>query len=197
MSKKSQKEIKPTPRQWTFASSYVRYQSILKAFDAAYPKHLEKPMYRKRAMSKRIFAQKGTQMAIQELTQDVRRAEKMTVEGHLSELKRIRDAAFAGGQFATARQAEVDRGKCAGFYIERSMNVNLTTNPDQIRSQLEALLQQYPQMTQVLGLEGQKPLRLPEQRQDIEVVSVQSCSPQETSTDTDTEADLSSSEPTD
>ena len=195
MAKKLQKEIKPTPRQWTFASSYVRYQSILKAFDAAYPKHLEKPMHRKRAMSKRIFAQKGTQMAIQELTQDVRRAEKMTVEGHLSELKRIRDAAFAGGQFATARQAEVDRGKCAGFYIERSMNVNFTTSPDQIRSQLEALLQQYPQMAGVLGLEGQKVLRLPGEASPV--VAVQSCSPQETSTGTDTEDRPEVIEPTD
>jgi len=186
MAKKLQKEVKATPRQWTYASDFVRNQSMLKAFEVAYPKHANKPMHRKRAMAKRIFAQQGTKMAIQELTQDVRRAEKLTVEGHLAELKRIRDAAFKAKQFATARQAEVDRGKCAGFYVERSMNLSVTTSPDQIRSQMEALLEQHPQMAKLLGVEPPRVL-----------ISHQACSPSETSEETDSPVIDVDPEPTD
>lgn len=43
----------------------------------------------------------------------------MTVEQHMADLKRIRDAAFDEGKFSAAATAEMARGKVAGFYVER------------------------------------------------------------------------------
>ena len=152
MAKKLQKEISATKNQWTFAADFVKNRSLMSAFEAAYPKHAEKPMHRKRMMAKRIYAQKGTQLAITELTNDARNAEKLTVESHMHRLKRVADAAFEDGKWASSLKAEELMGKCAGFYVERSMNLSVTTSPDQIRSQMEALLEQHPQMGRLLGV---------------------------------------------
>jgi hypothetical protein len=43
----------------------------------------------------------------------------VTVEDHLQELAKIRDAAFEAKQYSAASQAEVNRGKALGFYTER------------------------------------------------------------------------------
>lgn len=150
MAKKKEKTISPTDAQWTFASVYVRTQSVLEAFKSAYPMHGNKPMHRIRSLAKRQLVQQGTQAAIKELTHDIRTAEKLTVEGHMAELRKIRDAAFEDGKYSVARQAEVDRGKCAGFYIERSLNMNVITSPQELKLQFEALLEQYPQVSQFL-----------------------------------------------
>ena len=187
MAKKPQKEIRATDNQWTFASDYVRNRSMLSAFQAAYPKHGDKPMFRKRAMAKRIYAQKGTQLAIQELTEDVKRAEKLTVESHMAELKSIGKAAFQDGKWTAALKAEELRGKCAGFYIERSMNVNVSSSPDQLKSQMEALLEQHPQMATFLGVEQPR----------ILVESNQSYSLQETGEDKESQASDEESLPKD
>lgn len=197
MAKKKQKEIKATKNQWTFAADFVKNRSMLGAFDAAYPKHAEKPMYRKRSLAKRIFGQKGTQLAIQELTNDARTAEKLTIESHMHRLKRVADAAFEDGKWASALKAEELMGKASGFYVERSMNVNVTSSPDQIKSQMEALLEQHPQMASLLGMEsprilvGEQPPQLA-----IESQSDQACSPSGTETGTGTEAPIEVIEPT-
>lgn len=140
---------------------------MLSAFEAAYPKHGPKPMHRKRSMAKRIFAQKGTQLAIKELTEDVRRAEKLTVESHMAKLGEIGEAAYKDGKWTAALKAEELRGKCAGFYVERSMNVSVTTSVDQIKSQMEALLEQHPQMAQVMGVESPRILLPTDKNQGI------------------------------
>lgn len=51
---------------------------------------------------------------------------EITVDQHMADLKRIRDAAFDEGKYSAAATAEVARGKVAGFYVERiegEMNV--------------------------------------------------------------------------
>ena len=44
---------------------------------------------------------------------------ELTVDQHMADLKRIRDAAMQEGKFSAAATAEVARGKVAGFYIDR------------------------------------------------------------------------------
>lgn len=46
-------------------------------------------------------------------------AAKMTLAGHLDELKRLRDLAANEGRFSAAVTAEVSRGKASGFYTEK------------------------------------------------------------------------------
>ena len=44
---------------------------------------------------------------------------KVTLEGHLEMLATIREEARKAGQFGPANAAEANRGKVAGFYVDR------------------------------------------------------------------------------
>jgi phage terminase small subunit len=46
---------------------------------------------------------------------------KVTYDGHLAELARIKDQALKKGSFSSAVNAETNRGKAAGLYIERKI----------------------------------------------------------------------------
>ena len=46
---------------------------------------------------------------------------EVTYEGHVAELARIKDAALKKGSFSSAVNAETNRGKAAGLYIERKI----------------------------------------------------------------------------
>jgi len=46
---------------------------------------------------------------------------KVTYDGHLAELARIKDQALKRGSFSSAVNAETNRGKAAGLYIERKI----------------------------------------------------------------------------
>ena len=46
---------------------------------------------------------------------------KVTYDGHLAELARIKEAALKRGSFSSAVNAETNRGKAAGLYIERKI----------------------------------------------------------------------------
>ena len=46
---------------------------------------------------------------------------KVTYDGHLAELARIKDAALKKGSFSSSVNAETNRGKAAGLYIERKI----------------------------------------------------------------------------
>ena len=45
----------------------------------------------------------------------------MTYEGHVAELARLREAALKKGSFSSAVNAEANRGKAAGLYIDRKI----------------------------------------------------------------------------
>jgi len=46
---------------------------------------------------------------------------EVTYDGHVAELARIKDAALKKGSFSSAVNAETNRGKAAGLYIERKI----------------------------------------------------------------------------
>ena len=46
---------------------------------------------------------------------------EVTYEGHLAELARLREAALKKGSFSSAVNAEANRGKAAGLYIDRKI----------------------------------------------------------------------------
>ena len=46
---------------------------------------------------------------------------EVTYEGHVAELARLREAALKKGSFSSAVNAEANRGKAAGLYIDRKI----------------------------------------------------------------------------
>ena len=49
------------------------------------------------------------------------RKHEVTYEGHVAELARLREAALEKGSFSSAVNAEANRGKAAGLYIDRKI----------------------------------------------------------------------------
>ncbi len=56
---------------------------------------------------------------IGELKEERLRKHEVTYEGHIAELARLREAALKKGSFSSAVNAEANRGKAAGLYIDR------------------------------------------------------------------------------
>ena len=58
---------------------------------------------------------------IGELREERIRKHEVTYEGHVAELGRLREAALKKGSFSSAVNAETNRGKVAGLYIDRKI----------------------------------------------------------------------------
>ena len=58
---------------------------------------------------------------IGELREERIRKHEVTYEGHVAELSRLREAALKKGSFSSAVNAETNRGKVAGLYIDRKI----------------------------------------------------------------------------
>ena len=58
---------------------------------------------------------------IGQLKEERLRKHEVTYEGHVAELARLREAALKKGSFSSAVNAETNRGKAAGLYIDRKI----------------------------------------------------------------------------
>jgi CTP-dependent riboflavin kinase len=58
---------------------------------------------------------------LDKLKQERMKKFEVTYEGHLAELARIKEAALKKGSFSSAVNAETNRGKAAGLYIDRKI----------------------------------------------------------------------------
>ena len=89
---------------------------------------------------------------IGELKEERLRKHEVTYEGHVAELARLREAALKKGSFSSAVNAEANRGKAAGLYIDRKI-INTGKLEDMSEQELEAkmkqLLADYGQMIDV------------------------------------------------
>ena len=65
----------------------------------------------------------------------------MTYEGHIAELGSLREAALKKGSFSSAVNAEANRGKAAGLYIDRKI-IKTGKLEDMSEQELEAKMKQ-------------------------------------------------------
>ena len=66
---------------------------------------------------------------------------EVTYEGHVADLARLREAALKKGSFSSAVNAEANRGKAAGLYIDRKI-IKTGKLEDMTEEQLEAKMKQ-------------------------------------------------------
>ena len=78
---------------------------------------------------------------IGELNEERLRKHEVTYEGHLAELARLREAALKKGSFSSAVNAEANRGKAAGLYIDRKI-IKTGKLEDMSEQELEAKMKQ-------------------------------------------------------
>ena len=78
---------------------------------------------------------------IGELKEERLRKHEVTYDGHVSELARLREAALKKGSFSSAVNAETNRGKAAGLYIDRKI-IKTGKLEDMSEQELEAKMKQ-------------------------------------------------------
>ena len=78
---------------------------------------------------------------IGELKEERLRKHEVTYEGHIAELARLREAALKKGSFSSAVNAETNRGKAAGLYIDRKI-IKTGKLEDMSEEELEAKMKQ-------------------------------------------------------
>ena len=89
---------------------------------------------------------------IGELKEEKLRKHEVTYEGHISELARLREAALKKGSFSSAVNAEANRGKSAGLYIDRKIikTGKLEDMSEQeLESKMKQILDDYSQIIDV------------------------------------------------
>jgi phage terminase small subunit len=78
---------------------------------------------------------------IGELKEERLRKHEVSYEGHIAELARLREAALKKGSFSSAVNAEANRGKAAGLYIDRKI-IKTGKLEDLSEQELEAKMKQ-------------------------------------------------------
>ena len=78
---------------------------------------------------------------IGELKEERLKKHEVTYEGHVAELARLREAALKRGSFSSAVNAEANRGKAAGLYIDRKI-IKTGKLEDMSEQELEAKMKQ-------------------------------------------------------
>ena len=76
-----------------------------------------------------------------ELREERLKKHEVTYEGHIAELARLREAALKKGAFSSAVNAEANRGKAAGLYIDRKI-IKTGKLEDMSEQELEAKMKQ-------------------------------------------------------
>ena len=83
---------------------------------------------------------------------------EVTYEGHLAELARLREAALKKGSFSSAVNAEANRGKAAGLYIDRKI-IKHGKLEDMSEQELEQKMKQIlDDYAPILNVTPEKPL---------------------------------------
>jgi len=107
-----------TPKQEAFCLAYIETGNASEAYRRSYSAEGMKP----ETINRKAFdlLQDGKIGArIDELRAPVIERVQVTLEQHLEELVRIRDAALSAEKYGPAVTAEVARGKALGFYSEK------------------------------------------------------------------------------
>ena len=83
---------------------------------------------------------------------------EVTYAGHVAELARIKDAALKKGSFSSAVNAETNRGKAAGLYIERKIIKHgklEDMTEEQLETKMKKILEDYEP---ILNITPKKPI---------------------------------------
>jgi phage terminase small subunit len=107
-----------TPKQEAFCLSYLETGNASEAYRRAYEaRRMAQATISRNA--KALLDNNKIAARLEVLRRPAVEKAKLTLEGHLQDLARLRDLAEASQKYAAAVQAEVARGRAAGLYGDR------------------------------------------------------------------------------
>lgn len=120
-----------TRKQEAFALAFLEHTDATAAYRAAYDAENMAPssIWREASL---LLAHPKVASRIRELRAPVAARVQLTLEQHLSDLQRLRDAALAGQKYSPAVQAEIARGKASGLYVNRIEQTGKSGGPQEL-----------------------------------------------------------------
>ncbi|WP_261532587.1 terminase small subunit [Burkholderia multivorans] len=107
-----------TQKQEHFCAAYIETGNASEAYRRAYDVGAMNAASVNRKAKELLDNVKIT-ARITEMRAPVLERAQLTLEQHLSDLKRLRDLAEKNGKYAPAVAAEISRGKASGLYVEK------------------------------------------------------------------------------
>lgn len=107
-----------TPKQEAFAVAYLETGNATEAYRRAYKPTSTKDSTLNRA-AKALVDNPKIAARVAELRAPAAEAAQITLESHLADLKKLRDAALSAEKYGPAVQAEIARGKAAGIVVDK------------------------------------------------------------------------------
>ncbi len=121
-----------TPKQEAFCVAYILSGNATEAYkQAGYSDGMATKTAQEAAS--RLLKNSKVIARLSELRAPAVEMAVMTIAGHLGDLKDLRDKAMDKGKYSAAVAAEVARGKCSGFYIEKVEHSGAIGIAEQIR----------------------------------------------------------------
>ena len=147
MSKSKEKEIKVlTDKEKLFAKLYVENMysnNTLTNTDIAIAAGYAKESAHQRAYENTTYKLKPHVVKyIEELKEDFRVRNQITPEKHMARLNEIHQMAKEKGQLHTSLNAEVYRGKVAGYYVEKQL-IKQDESEEEIQQRLKSIMDQW------------------------------------------------------
>lgn len=147
MSKSKEKEIKVlTDKEKLFAKLYVENMysnNTLTNTDIAIAAGYAKESAHQRAYENTTYKLKPHVVKyIEELKEDFRVRNQITPEKHMARLNEIHQMAKEKGQLHTSLNAEVYRGKVAGYYVEKQL-IKQDESEEEIEQRLKSIMDQW------------------------------------------------------
>ena len=103
-----------TPKQEAFAQAIVTGVNQSDAYRAAYKVRPGTKLESVNVNASKLMADAKVAQRVAELRAPVVQKARITLEGHLEDLKSLRNLAAKAGQYGSAITAEIARGKAAG-----------------------------------------------------------------------------------
>lgn len=113
-----------TAKQENFCLAYLETGNASEAYRRAYGAENMAPATVNRK-AKGLIDNGKIGARLQELRAPAVKKAQITLEQHLADLERLRDAALAAEKYGPAIQAEVARGKASGLHVEK-IDLSLT-----------------------------------------------------------------------
>ena len=147
MSKSKENEIKVlTDKEKLFAKLYVENMysnNTLTNTDIAIAAGYTKDSAHQRAYENTTYKLKPHVVKyIEELKEDFRVRNQITPEKHMARLNEIHQMAKEKGQLHTSLNAEVYRGKVAGYYVEKQL-IKQDESEEEIEQRLKSIMEQW------------------------------------------------------
>jgi phage terminase small subunit len=109
---------KLTPKQESFCLAFMETGNASEAYRRSYNAAKMKPEV-VNINAFRLTENTKIALRLAELRKPAVERAQVTLEGHLNDLKALRDAAVGEGQYSAAISAEVSRGKVSGLYVDK------------------------------------------------------------------------------